>query len=61
MLKKKINPKKTILKTMIFGSKNWLNQKRSLGTQQNVDDIFTIPLFLAMVGPGLIFYYFILE
>ena len=46
---------------MIFGSKNWLNQKRSLGTQQNVDDIFTISLFLAMVGPGLIFYYFILE
>ena len=24
-------------------------------------DIFTMPLFLAMVGPSMIFYYFILE
>ena len=31
--KKKNQPKKTIHKTMNFGSTNWPNQKRSLGTQ----------------------------
>ena len=46
---------------MNFGSTNWLNQKRSLGTQQNVTIFLQYLLFLAMVDSGLIFYYFILE
>ena len=46
---------------MNFSSTNWINQKRSLETQKESHNIFTIPLFLAMVGSSLIFYYFILE
>ena len=46
---------------MNFSSTNWINQKRSLETKTKSHDIFTIPLFLAMVGPSLIFYHFILE
>ena len=33
---KKNQPKKNMHKTKNLGSTNWLNQKRSLGTQQNV-------------------------
>ena len=33
---KKNQPKKIVLKKVNFGSTNWLNQKRSLGTQQHV-------------------------
>ena len=42
---------------MDFSSTNWINPKRSLETQKESYDIFTIPLFLAMVGPSLIFYF----
>ena len=46
---------------MNFSSTNKINQKRSLETQQKDHNIFTIPLFLAMVGPSMIFYYFFYE
>ena len=43
---------------MNFSSTNKINQKRSLETQQKGHNIFTIPLFLAMVGPSMIFFFF---
>ena len=49
---------------MNFGLTNWLNQKKKKKKSRNTikcHDIYTIPLFLAMMGLGLVFYYFIFE
>ena len=54
--KKKNQPKKTVCKTMNFGSTNWLNQKKKkkeLETQKMSRYILNT-FILAMVGPGMI-------
>ena len=60
--KKKSQAKKTIRKTMNFGSINWLNKKKKkrLGTQE-MSWYFLNTFILVMVGPDMIFYNFILE
>ena len=46
---------------MNFSSKKLNKSKKKPRNTTKSHDIFTIPLFLAMVGPSLIFYYFILR
>ena len=46
---------------MNFDLLNLTSPKKKSRNTTKGHDIFTIPLFLAMVGPSLIWYYFILE
>ena len=59
--KKKSQLKKIVPKTMNFGSPNLTKQKKKSRNTTKCHDILILRLFLAIVGPGLIFYYFILE
>ena len=43
--KKKSQPKKTVCKTMNFGSTTWMNKKKKSQEHNKCHDIFSIPLF----------------
>ena len=53
--------KKIVTKTVNFGSPNLTKPKKKCRNTKKCHDIFTKPLFLTMVGPDMIFYYFVLE
>ena len=59
--KQKNQHKKTMCEIMNFDSPKLTKIKQKSKNTTRCNNIFIIPLFSAMVGPNLIFYYFILE
>ena len=58
-----MQPKKIVYKTMNFDSTKLTNpqKEKKFSNATKFHDIFTILLFLPMMDPSVIFYYFILE